>query len=1178
MKKNKLKLLFEYPRREVYIKVTLLSAFSETPIESQIGTPTEGGINLDGSSGLRRTCNLSFTTSHSQGADYSNWVTNSLFDAAIGLKNFTGVAEEDISSSPLFVDYFFKSNKEEISQLEEEKPNPKEEWPAYIEDNIVWFKQGRYLITSFNASDSIASTSISISGQDKMSRLNGEVSGIIRDLTTNFAEYDEEQEDGSFVTKEIPLDEIVKNLVTIYGGEMANKVKINIEEDDNKAFRLLEYRNEETPLYILFPWDTNGISEEASDLTVFGEWADSEKKRIDSLENYYLPKGIMGTNQNSTSFGWPNSYYAVQKVQYGDLVGYEKLPYLVYPGELKASAGDTITSILDKIKNMFGPYEYFYDVLGNFRFQKKKNYASLNWNWDEEIVEFESPEDISYSFEDRRLFTSYANTPDLKNLKNDFTVWGTKKSAAGNDLPIHMRLALDRKPTSYYSPWQKVNEEEQPAQTGKTYSTNDYDWRELIYQMALDYNKHNKDENFQIESANIEIDENQMVTGRTGYEEYYTDLLGFWRQLYNPAEGEKYKVVPLIEYPEYSEMLWDSKEVSADNVNEVLKSEQIKELYITDKTLNEKENVVGLNKEIFDSIKKNFSVDNENNQWIDLWIKKEDGSYTRLSLEAEFDENTAYYADNIGYKKVTDSYNLLELKFEKPEGYKSLISGEDSIKEENFSIYDCYEKHNDGNFYQIKDIELKDDIYYYQRVVNEEIEYVPLSFSAKSYSSHCPNLYYKHLVTGEFIKLEQNVELDEQSQEQGIRLWLQIGEDLKEIYRWGFSEAAAGNPAVSLFPGGDVQKFDPSVSSFFKDYYNTNKTIYLNVGKSSNEIIQYNSQNHKILTTIRLFGKELEFNSSIYIDVKGQKILYLKYLIQENNEKLEDVYIATEQDVYKSLFQLKSIDRDNLFVKASIVKNGWMLLNEYLPFYKCIKYYDKETNTVVVPHPQVVYFKKFEKRKRVEVGKPEFQYENSYERVDNFGNIVGSMIKKPISFYSSYTDYISSASAEDEKYWYWHKNVFSSPESLIFWFDFIDNESFAAFSIQQAQRRPMVKSEQSVKSIYYNPAPGAICGEGTKLQIPEKFKNDFVTSSRGESAFDAIGRWITDYTYITESLTVNSLPIYGLDVNTKIKVGDAEYFVNKISIPLSYNGTMSINAIKAPILEKKENLGQEQII
>ena len=59
------------------------------------------------------------------------------------------------------------------------------------------------------------------------------------------------------------------------------------------------------------------------------------------------------------------------------------------------------------------------------------------------------------------------------------------------------------------------------------------DWRELIYQMALDYFKYNhiKDNFTQlIAIANPE----HYPTGITEYETYYTDMQGFWRQLYNP--------------------------------------------------------------------------------------------------------------------------------------------------------------------------------------------------------------------------------------------------------------------------------------------------------------------------------------------------------------------------------------------------------------------------------------------------------------------------------------------------------------------------------------------------------------------------------------------------------------------------------------------------------------------
>jgi hypothetical protein len=51
------------------------------------------------------------------------------------------------------------------------------------------------------------------------------------------------------------------------------------------------------------------------------------------------------------------------------------------------------------------------------------------------------------------LVTQFANTPNILNIRNDFSVWGTYKSITGTDIPIHMRLALDSKPQKYVSPY-----------------------------------------------------------------------------------------------------------------------------------------------------------------------------------------------------------------------------------------------------------------------------------------------------------------------------------------------------------------------------------------------------------------------------------------------------------------------------------------------------------------------------------------------------------------------------------------------------------------------------------------------------------------------------------------------------------------------------------------------------
>jgi len=72
------------------------------------------------------------------------------------------------------------------------------------------------------------------------------------------------------------------------------------------------------------------------------------------------------------------------------------------------------------------------------------------------------------------------------------------------------------------------------------FTSEDYDWRELIYQMALDYYKYNFLDDFELRVAAANPDRQiGYPNGRTGYEQYYIDMQGFWRQLYNPYLEEE---------------------------------------------------------------------------------------------------------------------------------------------------------------------------------------------------------------------------------------------------------------------------------------------------------------------------------------------------------------------------------------------------------------------------------------------------------------------------------------------------------------------------------------------------------------------------------------------------------------------------------------------------------------
>jgi hypothetical protein len=151
-----------------------------------------------------------------------------------------------------------------------------------------------------------------------------------------------------------------------------------------------------------------------------------------------------------------------------------------------------------------------------------------------------------------KTVSSFNNNPNLSNLKNDFSIWGERKSESDVAIPIHLRYAIDEKPTEYTSITVEDSEVEAynrkykanlTGQTGKKYiAGNIYneedennivcDWREIIYQMALDHFKYSFLDDFELKiiSANGSL----YPTGMTGYEQYYIDILRFWRDLYFP--------------------------------------------------------------------------------------------------------------------------------------------------------------------------------------------------------------------------------------------------------------------------------------------------------------------------------------------------------------------------------------------------------------------------------------------------------------------------------------------------------------------------------------------------------------------------------------------------------------------------------------------------------------------
>ena len=164
----------------------------------------------------------------------------------------------------------------------------------------------------------------------------------------------------------------------------------------------------------------------------------------------------------------------------------------------------------------------------------------------------------------------------------------------------------------------------------------------------------------------------------------------------------------------------------------------------------------------------------------------------------------------------------------------------------------------------------------------------------------------------------------------------------------------------------------------------------------------------------------------------------------------------------------------------------------------------------------------------------------------------------------------------------WNQDVINSPETLNFWFDFLDPDKeadVAKYSVPAIGDRAKSLNDDMVKAIYFRETPNALFTDHiqtverksgyTYLNYNPNLADMFTVSSQGKSAYDVMEEYINLYLYSIESISITSVPIYHLQPNVKVLVYDedskinGQYLVSKITIPLVYNGSMSVSATKS---------------
>ena len=656
--KDFLKKLDTQLNQEKYVKIIALD-FNDLPKETIEGKITNGSINVDGASAVRRTCSLTLVAPLEEDPVITDpyWCFNTKINIQIGVKNNTNTNYPD----------------------------------------IIWFDMGIYLLSSFSISHSTNALTVSLSGKDKMCRLNGEMGGIMpAQWDWGAEEYMDYESDTVTITK-IPLKTIVYNIVREFAHEKPENIIIN--DLDSYGYELWEYAGD-SPMYyfrdieqknihqVSFEQQTKITTKDLIETTVSELEKQSNGKyystnTLDPKYNQDASEIVLG-HVDSEKYDSAKYKYNLVRISYGETAGYHQIP-LVFNSDLIAKAGETATSVLDKIKDMLGNYEYFYNLKGQFVFQKKNDYVQELYSTSTGALTTPSifNDMYSYRFEDETQFTTVSIQPNLNNIKNDFIVWGVRPIGQA---PLHARCAIDTKPTIYTSPWERmqrvgdimevpmrdkvegyyyrdageyktgiyndnqyngnevintimydfsalsqsslksyklieyknketyyttdannldygkecwyvvignfipetlkvainicyynaetdalIEEKNETWSVGdtltllnkynknlyvklnpnRTYTIEDYDWRELIYQMAIDYRKHGTDPDYY---TLLEQYNPKFINGCTGYENYYIDMEGFWRQLYNPTSDNGEEV-----YHEGNMIYWNKK-------------------------------------------------------------------------------------------------------------------------------------------------------------------------------------------------------------------------------------------------------------------------------------------------------------------------------------------------------------------------------------------------------------------------------------------------------------------------------------------------------------------------------------------------------------------------------------------------------------------------------------------
>ena len=1007
--------------------------------------------------------------------------------------------------------------------------NPFEDYKYY--GDIIWFPLGTYVINQATTSTTASSANISISGKDKMCMLDGTCGGTLPSAVT-FHETQHEDDNGDIFIEQVPIFTIIKECVTHFGKEPEQNVIIN---DVDMTAKLSTKYVGQNPIWFSKDYKSFVISESAPE-----------------DENFLQHKFI-----------------------YGQDVGYQETDF-TYPGELVFSAGDTVTSVLDKIIESLGNYEYFYDLDGHFIFQQKKNY--LNYYYtpitqinDNYYIKAFSDSKYYYTFIDAKDALSYYNSPKYENIKNDFIVWGDKTDANGVTKTIQYHLAIDEKP--------------------------------------------------QIDLANQYMWD---ITKGNGDHAYY--LFEYEKNNYNQTPEQK--AIEIIYTENHSEITDSSIEtaIKKDITNNILQNYSFYngdqfilyyKVIFSDQIRYYK--VVLLNREIIDFIYLEDLTDIIDFTYLAF------GVYPKKDEEDESDDSSSSDNEPIdrpdrpnapdldpdfgipdSWRRGTqrDKQDQLDPDFSvDPDGSSKPPNDSDDKKDDNTKV-----KNKEFYLVQKRIIDNVDVLGYY----NKKGEWIQIfELSEKLNLTNINNLINK-VKQNYYLKIIKDINFDEINKEYDFNFINQNNVLLVSstgllIYKLNSYDSK-----------GNKQEYNYSIPdsySAIKDL--ENKTLISE--EEHKELVKvlleyYKTNKDDLLDDITLIYNYTDINdissdNSSGSDNKKGSDLLLPFLDPVEGKKDQLKVLKDQEDIIKKIFILRD--------------NGNYTLNEII---------EEITNAY---NSNVIDFSILPENSKIKIitytpKEPEFDYEDNFyftligtpchewreelfrqallnsENGSQKGDYDDELLAKIDNEYlwrkqlfdpqnetwhEEWNNQIDSANSNEEKIdtWDgWNPAIYIDPSLVTYWLDFIDVDQLVSkYSVNKIGRRTKALTKTNMSLLYKLNVPDIIffenTGEADLIQKIEEYTLEgqaycalkpgqmklFSSSGTGSTAFDYIREMLYQYLIYNLTVTINCAPRYYLEPNNLIYIDDkksnikGEFVITQYTLPLTYNGNMSITTNEA---------------